>query len=403
MRDHALSTATAAVPLLVGVFDQPVQAELHASIDAVADEWDALAERTGASPFVRPGWIRIWEKHFAVAPVRVLSIRRDGRIVALVPFIRRRGAIQSPTNFHTPEFAAVAEDSLAARDLFRHLFAQRHRRISLGLIPEEGRDAIECLAAAESRRERTLIRQQQLSPYLDLRGTTWRACEGSLTPKLRSDLRRRARKLAELGTVTFEVADGRDGLDQFLREGFSVEPSGWKGQRGTAITSRCDTQMFYVDVAQWAARHGTLRLAFLRLDGRPLAFQFGIQESGAYYFLKGGYDVGFRQFAPGKLLVRHMLARAFDAGLERFEFLGTAESWKSEWTTTCRRRIEVFAFTPGPLGHTDWLAHRVGRPLVKRVLNTVRRLRHRDPVESSDAGSAGEAVRDQPLNVNRSM
>jgi CelD/BcsL family acetyltransferase involved in cellulose biosynthesis len=391
MRDYVFSrTMAAAAPCLVGALDQPMEEELHAGAGAVADEWEALAERTGASPFLRPGWIRIWHKHFAATPLHVLTVRRAGRVVALVPFIRSRGRLRTPTNFHTPEFGVLAEDSHAARVLFRQLFAQPHRRISLGLIHQDGRDAIETLAAAASRRERTLIRRQQQSPYLDLRGTSWRACEGALTAKLRSDLRRRARKLGELGPVTFQVADGRERLHPLLLEGFSVEPSGWKARRGTAITSRCDTQLFYVDVAEWAARRGSLRLAFLRLAGRPLAFQFGIEESGVYYFLKGGYDVGFRQFAPGKLLVRHMLARAFDAGLERFEFLGTSESWKSEWTTTCRQRIEVSAFARGPLGQMDWLAHRFGRPIVKRVLTTVGRWRRSAAAGSPDASCGTE-------------
>jgi CelD/BcsL family acetyltransferase involved in cellulose biosynthesis len=212
-----------------------------------------------------------------------------------------------------------------------------------------------------------------------------------MAAKLRGDLRRRARKLEQAGRVTFEIADGRDRLDKLLLEGFAIEPSGWKAERGTAIASQQNTRMFYGDVAAWAARRGSLRLAFLRLDGRPLAFQFGIEELGAYYFLKGGYDVSFRQFAPAKLLVRHMLARAFDLGLQRFEFLGAAESWKSEWTTTCRQRVEVSTFTRGPLGQASWLAHRFGRPVAKNLVTRLKHWRGTGRGRKQDAAAGAEA------------
>ncbi len=355
-----------------GLRNSVLVAELYDSVQAVFDEWEALADRTGAPPFRRPGWVFLWEKHFSSAPVRVLGIRRDDRIVALLPIVPRAGVLRSPTNFHSPEFGALAEDSAAARCLFDNLFAQGHRQISLALLEDGGQDLRACLAAAATRGERTLMKIQQQSPFLDFHGEDWAGLENRLSAKLRGDLRRRARKLGEAGAVTFEVSDGRVNLDRLLDEGFQVEPSEWKTQRGTAITSRSDTRTFYQDVARWAADRHILRLAFLRLDGRPIAFQFGLEDGGVYYFLKGGYDVTYRQFAPGKLLVRSMLTRALEVGLRCFEFLGATESWKSEWTTTSRTKVAVSSFGTGPIGSTLWLANRFARPAAKQLLVRLR-------------------------------
>lgn len=375
--------------------------EVYAGIGPVFDEWEALADRTDASPFLRAGWMAIWEKHFLTVPVRVACVRRDGRVVALLPFVRAWGVLRSPTNFHSPEFAVLAEDPDAAAVLFGVVLAGPHRRISLGLLADDGRDAAECLTAASSRGERTLVRVQQESPYVEVGDAAWAAYERTIAAKLRSDLRRRARRLDELGRVTFEIADGRDRLDRLLAEGFDVEPSGWKAQRGTAITSRADTMKFYADVAGWAAGRGSLRLAFLRLDGRALAFQFGVEERGVYYFLKGGYDVSFRQYAPGKLLARHMLVRAFDLHLRRFEFLGTAEAWKSEWTTTCRRRVAISIFATGLLGSAEWLAHRYGRALAKGLLAHARRWRRGARAANAGRPPGDDAHTDQLAHASR--
>ena len=118
-----------------------------------------------------------------------------------------------------------------------------------------------------------------------------RCCRPPTTPCARSDSSRERR------------LDGRDGLDSLLTEGFAIESAGWKAAGGTAIVSRAETEGFYREVAAWAAQRGWLRLAFLRLDGRALAFEFAIEEGGVYYALKSGFDPAYRAFSPGTLLI----------------------------------------------------------------------------------------------------
>ena len=48
-------------------------------------------------------------------------------------------------------------------------------------------------------------------------------------------------------------------------------------------------------MARWAAAKGWLRLAFLRLDGKPLAFDFGLNDGNTLYSLKTGYDEAYRR------------------------------------------------------------------------------------------------------------
>jgi hypothetical protein len=179
--------------------------------------------------------------------------------------------------------------------------------------------------------------------------------------------------------VTVEVAHGDDRLDALLEEGFRIEPSGWKAERGAAIVSRPETLRFYTEVAEWAAERGWLRLAFLRVGGRPIAFQFGLEQDRQYYFLKGGFDPAFERFAPAKILVHDMLERAFRLGLWRFNFLGGNEAWKLEWTPTCRGRVVLHAFSPTWLGSIDRLLIGYGRPLRNRARARLRFLRRALP------------------------
>jgi hypothetical protein len=41
-----------------------VTVDVHDAIAPIAAEWDALAERTAAPPFARPGWFAAWGRAF---------------------------------------------------------------------------------------------------------------------------------------------------------------------------------------------------------------------------------------------------------------------------------------------------------------------------------------------------
>lgn len=141
---------------------------------------------------------------------------------------------------------------------------------------------------------------------------------------------------------------------------------------GTAILSRSDTQAFYRFVATWAAPRGSLRLAFLRLDGRPIAFHFTIEEGGAAYQLKGGYDPDLRELAPGHLLVEEVLRSAFARGLRTYEFLDADAAFKRVWTASLRERLALHAFPHSPTGALAWTAESYALPLATRARNLLR-------------------------------
>jgi CelD/BcsL family acetyltransferase involved in cellulose biosynthesis len=170
---------------------------------------------------------------------------------------------------------------------------------------------------------------------------------------LPGDLGRKWRRLADLGHLELDERDGKSDLATMLEEGFRVEGSGWKDAAGTAIVSHESTRRFYHRVAAWAADEGLLSLAYLRLDGRAVAFQFGIRTKRAYYFLKGGYDPEFGRYSPGKLLHARMLERMIAGGVERYEFLGDTESYKLMWPYESKRFLEIVGYRSSPAGTLD--------------------------------------------------
>ena len=343
---------------------------MSASPRHLAESWQDLAARTAAPPWLWPGWFDAWRGAFGSGTSETVEVRRDGGLVGVVPMTRSRGALSSAANWHTPSFGLLAHDDDAERRLANALFRRRAHRVTITFVPAG--ELAACRDAARRTGHRLLERTIERSPYVEC-DTAFEDYEATLDAKMRRELRRRRRRLEREGTLTFEVADGTERLDALLDEGFAVEAASWKGSRGTAIVSRPETERFYRAVARWAASQGWLRLAFLRFDDRALAFDFAIEAGGVHYLLKTGYDAGFAEHAPGKLLRYEMLRRAFAAPLSSYEFLGGDEPWKLEWTKRRRDLRRLDAFPRSATGIAQWSAFTYGRPVAKRALAAARR------------------------------
>jgi CelD/BcsL family acetyltransferase involved in cellulose biosynthesis len=313
-------------------------------------EWSELATRTAASPFADPGWFEALASAFGRG-FRIVTARRNGQLVGVLPVEPTWRGIRSPTNDHTPEFEMVAADAEAADALVSFVLRQASDRVAVGYLDTDGPDARRWIRASRGYGYAVEIREIQQSPFVDMRRYgSWEEYERALGKNLRVDLRRRWRRLKESGDVSVDIAYDPLRLDHSLREGFRLEGSDWKASRGTAIASRRATVAFYRQIGRWAAGRGWLRLSFLRLDDIPIAFQFNMQANGVHYHLKGGYDPSYRRLSPGKMLHAELLRRAFASGLDRFDFLGAVEPYKQQFADSHRSIIAVNAFSGSPLG-----------------------------------------------------
>lgn len=358
---------------------------------ALATAWDELADRVRAVPWLHRSWVEAHVRAFGSGPLRTLTAQRDGRLAAILPLRWRGRAVRSPTNWHTPQFGVLCEDDGARDALLAELFARRPRSVALHLLDRESREVDAGARAARAAGYRIATDVQLRSPYVPVTGTLddyLRAQrEGR---KLMKELRRQRRRLERSGAVALRVERGGERLDELLEVAWRLEGSGWKAARGTAIGSDRRTLAFYGEVARWAAARGTLRLAFLDVGDRPVAFDMLIEEHGRLYDLKGGYDVAYRPYGPGKILLSELLTLAFEHSLESLELLGAADPYKLQWTSSTRERIALRAFAPSVGGRAEMLAVTRARPLAAAALRALRAraVRARSGQPDLDYGSA---------------
>lgn len=327
---------------------------------ALEEEWNALVRETDDQLFFRHEFVRIWLEHFARdARIRVLLARdAEGRLTGALPLIEERATMYgvpvrqlvSASNAHSCRFDLIARDPTDAGESFFQFLAKDEEwdLIRLNDVPEGGR-ALALHRAAEQAGWPVGSWPSLRSPYVSL-PKSFEVLQQALGSRFRSSLRRRRRRLAELGRVEVLRVSGPEDLDVYLERAYEIERSGWKGQNGTAIVQDARTLGFYTKLAHFAASAGALSLFFLLLDRKAIAFDLAMTYAGRYLTLKPGYDEAYAPYSPGQLLTESSLQDAIERGLTEFDLLGDDLPCKRDWTDRVRPHAWLFVFRNNGLG-----------------------------------------------------
>jgi CelD/BcsL family acetyltransferase involved in cellulose biosynthesis len=318
--------------------------------------WTALAEAAGLDhPFLSHEWVSSWWEAFGAGrELRVLLVRQDGRLIGIAPLMLSRARmygldvrrLESIHNDHTPR-----ADLIVARghpEVYDALWAHLRRAsagwdvLQLAQLPtgSETLALLPRMAARDGFRWGLWLSTE--SPYLPVR-QTWDAYVSRLDGRHRRNLRNRLKRLGRLGEVALLDVSGLED-ERPLEEGWRIEAAAWKGQAGTAIGSRPELRRFYTRLAQRAAEKAWLRLHFLTVAGRPIAFGYCLRYGEKLYLLKPGYDPAYAPYSPSSLLCYLALREAFRTGLAEYDFLGDDDDWKRQWTAERRPHYWLFVF-----------------------------------------------------------
>ncbi|HUS65691.1 MAG TPA: GNAT family N-acetyltransferase [Kofleriaceae bacterium] len=348
--------------------------ELHdrAAIAALAPEWERLRSEIAAAggtagPFLAPSWFAVYAASMASSRTdfTLLVAHRAGTIVGILPLLaeRRRIAgvparvLRSLSDDHSQRFDALVADDETARALYAHLTGEcAWDVLELRDAPCESPTGVDrIVTAAEADGCASARWDAMVSPYLPLPPTV-EALDRGLSSKFRSNLRRRAKKLAaEVGAIALERVPndaGRAALIRALDDGFRLEAAGWKGDAGTAIACDRPLSSRYRALALAFAAEGKLALYFLTVGGERKAFHYAIIEGGVYYLFKPGYDPALASYGLGHLLIDAVARDLIAQGVTELDFLGDDMPWKREWTDRARPHAWRYVFRKSAFGRT---------------------------------------------------
>lgn len=185
---------------------------------------------------------------------------------------------------------------------------------------------------------------QRQSPYIRVAGP-YDAYRSALSKNFQRTLRNNRNRIARAGTPEIEMFSTPETITARLDDLFAIGERSWQGEARSAVGSTPENRQFYGALVRELAPYGVLRLFFLKLDGRRVAFEFHVRSAGVEFGLKTGFDRAFEAAGAGTFLDQSIVEALFAEGrVHEYDLLGNADPYKLRWTQDVRpyRRLTLF-------------------------------------------------------------
>jgi CelD/BcsL family acetyltransferase involved in cellulose biosynthesis len=369
-----------------------------ADLEGHREEWQDLVGRTdGALFFQTYEWMTSWiDRFWKDRPLAFLFVRNDQRLIGLAPLLA-----DEEGRFSCPGSLVLASNEYSLRAEFLggdildsvvgHLRETRgHVRLALMNVQTDSPLLAQLPAVARRHHLSSFSRAGWSSPVVRF-PDGWQSYLRSRSGHVRSELRRKNRRIEASGTVVFVAASTPEECARVIEDVISIEKNSWKHSIGHSLDLEPDNERFYRDLAQRSAAKGWLRMYILYLNSKPAAFVYGFVFRNEYYAFHTSFDDTYRNLSPGAILFSHVLRDACSQGLQvfvgampasicDFDSLREEARWKSEIATALCFRSNVCVFSRSQVRcHLSKAYHTRLKPFVKTrmpyVVEAKRRLR----------------------------
>jgi CelD/BcsL family acetyltransferase involved in cellulose biosynthesis len=321
-----------------------------AELDRIAPLWERLAPAAG-NPVANFAYRRAWAAGLQATQQLSVFVAEGAGGAAIAPLVVTRGGagwltLLAAEMYEILDFLGSDEAALRA---LAGAVARTGRPLFLQRVPTDS-PVVGAIRAAYRGRGVVLKRAARGAPWIPL-DASWAEPEAHLNSGRRSDLRRARRSAEKAGRVEIEIlAPDAGRVPALVEEVFRVEAAGWKGVQGSALAADPVRGPFFRRYAQAASEQGTLRMCFLRIDGRAAAAQIAVDNGQQFSLLRAGYDEEFSHCSPGMLLTLESIRYAARQGLCSYEFNGEVEPWTKVWTGQEHACCSIRAYPFEPRG-----------------------------------------------------
>lgn len=188
-----------------------------------------------------------------------------------------------------------------------------------------------------------IIRTTQNHLYIPLIGDNWEAYYSRLSKNMKHNLKRRMKRLSEMGPVTIQKYSG----ESLTWEQFQVMLAVSEKSNFPDLYKSANLFSFHKELLTFTKEFKWVQIEMLFVGDRPIAFQYGFCFNNRYEDWRGGIDKEFEILAPGKLLMMFSLEDRFKCGIEENDFLRGVYSYKLDWNPQGRE------FTSTQIYNTD--------------------------------------------------
>lgn len=364
---------------------EPAPVPVPRTLQAIREEWEAFyAESEVRSPFLTFEFLCLWYHSFAAEDaIRIIRVESQGELVGVLPMVlssqRGRRVLKSITNPHCLHCSPLIRKN-HEKEFGDRLYPALHEYgsswdvIRLGPFFSFNQEIDSVSEQVLSTSGFKSGRIEQPNYTIDLGTTFDEYYQHVISSKLRTNLKRRRRRLQETGVGTFQHCQKDDAVARFT-EFLQLENSGWKGKEGSSILSLPENyQTYYQRLVRYLARRDELHLFFLDFDGHPIAGALGYTEGEVFHWFKIAYREEYHELGPSNLLLLDIIKFLMEnrRDIKRFHLFPGYGVDKHRWTNEDATTVEAFLFSNSIRGRISFTTHRARNRL--RTLPWLRKI-----------------------------
>jgi len=342
------------------------------------------------------GWFSSYlesSEHEADAVVFAVALRSE-RPVAIFPLHRtiarrfgiplRTWEILWPNDMGICDF--VFEKTEANHELLMALtrFLREDKTLSWDLLRLQ--DTLDDSCAQYSMRVTTpalsVTVMHHYSKYIPC-STDYETTMSRLSGDFRRNLRRQAKKVAELGQIEYRFVNDAQEMDNAFNHFLHAEASSWKGDAGakSAIQLYENKVRFYRTLVDEFTKYNACSINLILLNGQCIASQFCLTTGDTLYLLKIGYSEEHKALGPGNVLLNELIQRCCaDNKINKISFV-TGAPWNDRWSPSSLEVFESTVFNTTVPGLSAYV--------LERTKNYGRHVKHRIQAVSRKYSMAG--------------
>ena len=304
------------------------QFTMRESFDALLEDWEKVQSGSSSSHiFSTYQWSQAWWQQFGTGRSLSLGVLREqGDAVGIAPLCIKDSIARfagSPDVCDYLDLLAVqGKEDLFTGVLLANLASSGIHTVDLTPVRADSVVYTSLQKSAAQQGFHITCEQTDISVDMPL-PTTWEDYLNHLTGKQRHELKRKLRRLNEMGDMVYRTSTNPDSqeMELFLKL-FRIS----RNDKADFLTP--EMELFFKSMAHTMANAGFLRLNFLELDGTPVAATFCFDYRNCMYLYNSGYDPRYSWLSAGLLSKALCIRDSISQGKNRFDFLKGNEIYK---------------------------------------------------------------------------
>jgi len=250
--------------------------------------------------------------------------------------------------------------------------------VALASLPEDSATPVALQAAAEKHGFHVYMRPASLCLQVELgSGEQRRQMKSALTGKKNL---RRLRNMEREGPVTFVHLRSQAQIQAALPEFINAHVLRFRSTQRVSVLSTPERRLFLEELARRFSGSEVVALSMLLIGDRPVAWNYGFQFHGSWFWYQPTFDSRQEENSPGQCLLSRIVTEACDMEGMKVVDLGLgAEGYKERFGNSTRQTLDVTMTKSWSRHLREIVRYRAASTLKRspKVESTVRRLLRR--------------------------